>query len=123
MATHNNTGKLGEDLATKYLMEHGYAILERNWRMGKLEADIIAYKEGLIVFAEVKTRTNLDYGDPEEFVSRDKQRGYIKIANAYIIEHEREEEVRFDIIAVGVTPTSYRIDHIKDAFSAVGLYL
>lgn len=120
MAKHNDTGKLGEDLATKYLQEQGYAIIERNWKKGKLEADIIAYKEGLIVFVEVKTRSMLDFGNPEDFVNKNKQRAYIRLANTYVIENDREEEVRFDIIAVEISQTSYQINHIEDAFSAVG---
>lgn len=121
MAEHNVTGRRGEDLAAAYLVEHGYAILERNWKCGRYEADIIAYREGLIVFVEVKTRSSLAHGDPEEFVDKAKQRGYIRMANRYVIEREREEEVRFDIIAVELTPTSYRVNHLADAFSAVDL--
>lgn len=123
MAEHNITGRNGEDIAANYLQEQGFAILERNWKMGKNEVDIIAYKEGLIVFAEVKTRSNLEFGDPEEFVGREKQRYYVRLANAYVIKNEREEEVRFDIIAIEMTESSYRVNHIENAFSAVGQYL
>lgn len=123
MARHNDTGSQGEALAQQYMVSQGYAILATNWKLGKLEADIIAYKEGLVVFVEVKTRSSLDYGDPEEFVSRAKQRGYIRMANAYMIQNDREEEVRFDIISIEMTPSSYRLDHIPDAFSAIGQHL
>ena len=85
--------------------------------------DIIAYKEGLIVFAEVKTRSRMDYGEPEEFVMLDKQRAYVRMADKYVIDHHRDEEVRFDIIAVEIQGTDYHITHLEDAFSAVGLYL
>ncbi len=101
--------------------EQGFAIMETNWRRGKYEVDIIAYKEGLIVFAEVKTRSNVDYGQPEEFVTRDKQRAYIRMANAYVIKHQREEEVRFDIISVVASAEGYSIEHVENAFSAVEL--
>jgi len=123
MAQHNDTGKIGENLAQKHLTEQGFAILETNYRKGRYEADIIAYKEGLIVFAEVKTRSNLDFGDPEEFVDRKKQRAYIRMANNYVIEHNRDEEVRFDIIAVAINANGYQINHIEDAFNAIGQYL
>ena len=66
MAQHNDIGKLGEELAQQHLVKQGFAILERNYRKGRYEVDIIAYKEGLMVFVEVKTRSNLDYGDPED---------------------------------------------------------
>jgi len=123
MAKHNDIGKQGELLAQQYLVEKGFAILKTNWRKGKLEVDIIAYREGLIVFAEVKTRSNLDYGNPEDFVTREKQRAYIRLANRYVIENQRQEEVRFDIISVEMNSTGYRITHMEDAFGAVGQYL
>ena len=123
MAQHNDTGKTGETLAQNYLKEQGFAIVETNWRRGRYEVDIIAYKEGLIVFAEVKTRSSLEHGGPEEFVTLEKQRAYVRMANKYVIEHDREEEVRFDIITVFISATGYQIGHIEGAFSAVGLYL
>lgn len=122
MAEHNDIGALGERLAKEYLVKQGFAILETNWRKGKHEVDIIAYKEGLIVFVEVKTRSSQGHGDPEDFVTIDKQRAYIRLANNYVLEKERDEEVRFDIIAIEVSQTGYQLDHIEDAFSAVGLY-
>ena len=123
MAQHNKTGNIGEQLARQYLEEKGFAIVETNWRRGKMEVDIIAYKEGLIVFAEVKTRSRTDYGNPEEFVTIDKQRAYVRMADKYVVEHNREEEVRFDIISVEMEGTDYHITHLEDAFSAVGLSL
>ena len=85
--------------------------------------DIIAYMEGLIVFVEVKTRSRQDYGEPEEFVTIEKQRAYVRMADKYVVEHRREEEVRFDIIAVEIEGIDYHITHYEDAFSAVGLSL
>ena len=123
MALHNDTGNIGEQLAREYLEKKGFAIMETNWRKGKHEVDIIAYKEGLIVFAEVKTRSRQDYGEPEEFVTIDKQRAYVRMADKYVVEHNREEEVRFDIIAVEIEGLDYHITHYEDAFSAVGLSL
>ena len=123
MAQHNITGKMGEILAREYLESKGFAILETNWRRGKYEVDIIAYMEGLIVFAEVKTRSQTDYGEPEEFVTLDKQRAYIRLADNYVIDHQRQEEVRFDIISVEIQGLDHHITHLENAFSAVGLYL
>ena len=123
MPTTKEIGNIGEAMAQRYLIEQGYAILHTNWRKGRHEADIIAYKEGLIVFVEVKTRSSLEYGNPEDFVNRDKQRIYVRLANAYVLEHRRTEEVRFDIIAIENSEDSVRIRHIPGAFSAVGLYL
>ena len=118
MAEHNDTGMQGEALARRHLEEQGFAIMETNWRRGKYEVDIIAYREGLIVFAEVKTRNSTDYGNPEEFVDRKKQKAYIRLADAYVTKHRREEEVRFDIISVVMGPDGYRIEHMENAFTA-----
>lgn len=107
-------------MACRYLKEHHYAILETNWRKGRHEADIIAYMEGVIVFVEVKTRSSREYGDPESFVDRAKQRSYLFLANAYVMENDRDEEVRFDIIAVTITEQGTEIEHIPNAFNAVG---
>ena len=122
MAQHNETGKEGESMARQYLEEKGYAILETNFRKGKHEVDIIAYKEGVIVFVEVKTRSELEYGNPEEFVSLKQQRDYVRLADNYIIDHNREEEARFDIIAVEKKGSDYQITHLENAFSTIGLY-
>ena len=118
MAEHNDTGNMGEALARRHLEEQGFAIVETNWRRGKHEVDIIAYKEGLMVFAEVKTRHSIDHGNPEEFVDRKKQKAYIRLADAYVTKHQREEEVRFDIISVVVGAEGGRIEHLENAFTA-----
>lgn len=118
MAQHNDTGRRGEELARQHLEAQGFAIVETNWRRGKYEVDIIAYREGLIVFAEVKTRSTTSHGNPEEFVGRDKQRAYIRLADAYVLKHQRQEEVRFDIISVVMTSEGYHIEHIENAFTA-----
>ena len=123
MAQHNDTGNIGEQLAREYLEKKGFAIMETNWRKGKYEVDIIAYKEGLIVFAEVKTRSRQDYGEPEEFVTIDKQKAYVRLADKYVVEHNREEEVRFDIIAVEIEGLDYHITHLENAFNAAELSL
>lgn len=119
MALHNEIGKLGEQLACEYLTNKGYAILETNWRLGRLEADIIAYKEGVIVMVEVKTRTSQSFGEPEEFVTAAKQQACIRLANAYMRTNWRDEEVRFDIISVVISAEQHTINHIENAFSAV----
>ena len=120
MADHNDKGEWGEQIARQYLEKQDYGILETNYRYGKAEADIIAYDDGMIVFVEVKTRSNTDYGEPEDFVDRTKQRAYIRLANQYLIEKNRIEEARFDIIAIHIDNDGYHINHLKDAFSAVG---
>ena len=116
-------GRKGESLAAEFLQHNNHTIIDTNWRRGRHEADIVAYREGMLVFVEVKTRNSTAYGEPEEFVTLDKQRGYIRLANAYVMEHNREEEVRFDVIAIVMNSTGYRLQHFENAFSAVSLYL
>ena len=72
MAEHNELGKKGEELAVKYLQEDGYEILDRNWTFQKAEIDIIAQKDNYLAIVEVKTRSSLDFGDPQDFVKPKK---------------------------------------------------
>ncbi|MBQ6046360.1 MAG: YraN family protein [Bacteroidales bacterium] len=123
MAEHNITGAQGETMARQYLQEKGYAIVATNWRVGKMEVDIIARLEQLLVFVEVKTRHLSPFGSPEEAVDRRKRQMYVKAANSYVLQHQCEEEVRFDIIAITLSDNGYDIRHYPDAFNAVGLYL
>ena len=71
MAQHNQLGKWGEEIACEKLITEGYAICERNWRVGSYEIDIIAMKGNRIVFVEVKTRSN-DYVDTLESIDNKK---------------------------------------------------
>lgn len=116
MADHNETGIKGEELAEKYLIDQGYQILERNWHFGKNEIDIIARDGACLVIAEVKTRRTANFGEPEEFVTRSKQRALIKAANGYIMIKDLDLEVRFDILSVLYNGNSYTVKQIKDAF-------
>ena len=120
MAKHNNLGKEGEVYARQYLEQHDYLILETNWRIGRMEADIIAYKDNHIVFVEVKTRTSEDYGEPESFVDTKKQQSYIRIANAYILKKNRPEEARFDIVSVVINNDGIKINHFINAYTTIG---
>ena len=120
MSKHNSIGQLGEEMARKYLEENGYAILATNWRQGHHEIDIIAYYEGTVAFVEVKTRSSREYGDPEDFVDKAKQRAYVRMANRFMSERREElEEARFDIISVTIGSSGYHLEHLRDAFSSI----
>ncbi len=116
MAEHNETGKTGEEIAVKYLRSKGYTILETNWRLGRNEIDIVAEINDLLVVVEVKTRHTNDFGDPQSFVDRQKQRLLIRAANAYIKWHSVTKETRFDIISILLTNRDPEVNHIIDAF-------
>lgn len=119
MAEHNQTGIDGEKLCSIYLIEKGYEILEKNWRFQQAEIDTIAKKEDMLVIVEVKTRKSNYFGEPEEFVNKQKQKLLIKAANAYIEKNNLDLEVRFDIVSVLVTGNNHRIHHIEDAFHPI----
>lgn len=116
MAEHNELGKKGEDLAVEYLEQNGYKILDRNWTFQKAEIDIIAEKESILAIIEVKTRSTLDFGLPQDFVKSKKIQLLVKAVNAYINDREIDFEIRFDIIAIHKNRESFAIEHITDAF-------
>jgi len=120
MAEHNDLAKLGEDLAASHLEENGYTIRDRNYVFQKAEIDIIAQKESVLVIVEVKTRSSLDFGSPQDFVKQKKIQLLIKAVNAYINDREKDFqedlEIRFDIVAIHKNGESFAIEHITDAF-------
>lgn len=112
------TGNRGENVAKNYLVNHGYNILDKNYTCNVGEIDIIAEKEGLIVFIEVKSRNSLNFGYPYEAVDKKKQSKLIKVAQNYInYKSIRNTQFRFDIIEVYLKQSN-RVNHIKDAFWA-----
>jgi putative endonuclease len=99
---HNQLiGKWGEDCAADYLEQKGYLILARNVRTPEGEIDLIAQKEGSLVFVEVKTRTDNQRGYPEEAVTEEKMEHMNNSAEHYLESHpEYEDQWRIDVIAV-----------------------
>lgn len=117
MASHNDLGDTGEDLAQGYLVQKGYNILERNWRYSKGEIDLIAMDQEVLVFIEVKTRSGIGFGRPEEFVTDLKTDIISKTAAAYMSKIGHEWSIRFDVIGI-VIPRygNPQITHFEDAF-------
>lgn len=111
-----NLGKNGEKEAVNFLKKEGYLILETNWRYRKLEVDIIASKKDELVIIEVKTRSTDEFGDPELFVSKKKQRNLIKAAHQYITQINFNGETRFDIISILQDNENLVVKHIPGAF-------
>ena len=116
MAAHNELGKWGEDCAADYLQRKGYTIIERDWKSGHRDIDIIAADEdGTVVFVEVKTRRNRLFGAPEEAVDYQKLQSLQSAMNHYIKFQHINGNVRLDIITVvGTIGAEPEIDHIKD---------
>ena len=114
MAAHNDLGKWGEDLAAAFLEEKGYQIVERDWKSGHHDLDIIAKEANTLVIVEVKTRRNRLFGDPEEAIDYKKRRSLQSAINHYVKSHPASN-VRFDIISiVGTIGSKPEIDHIID---------
>ncbi len=117
MSEHLDLGKKGEKIAVDYLINKGYLILETNWRYRRSEIDIIVKKDNILIFVEVKTRSNAYYARPESFVTHKKEKMMIDAASAYMIEVGHEWEIRFDIVSVIYHNQAHQtIDHFEDAF-------
>ncbi|MEA3496606.1 MAG: YraN family protein [Bacteroidota bacterium] len=115
MSDNKSVGAKGEQFAAEYLKDKGYEILEMNWVAERCEVDIIAKYNSVIIFVEVKTRTNDFYGNPEEAVNEAKQENLMKVADAYLIENDLDNEIRFDIISIIWNKNRKDIYHIEDA--------
>lgn len=116
MAEHNNFGKKGEELAAQHLLRNGYVILERNYTFGKAEIDIIAQKEDILAVIEVKSRSSIDFGNPQDAVNKKKIQLLVKAIDHYIVTNNIETEVRFDIIAIIRKGKIHTLEHLQDAF-------
>jgi putative endonuclease len=116
MAEHNDLGKLGEELAAEYLQKNGYVILETNWVFQKVEIDILAQKDNILAVVEVKTRSSIDFGLPQDFVKPKKIQLLVKAINGYVTENDLDLDVRFDIIAINKKGQNFVIEHLTDAF-------
>lgn len=116
MAEHNELGKLGEELAVDFLQKNGYEILATNWTFQKAEIDVIAKKEEVLAIIEVKTRSSVDFGLPQDFVKPKKIQLLVKAVNEYVTSNDLEVSVRFDIIAIQKSGNEFIIEHLEDAF-------
>ncbi len=115
------TGNTGEVVARTYLEEQGYFILAQNWHAGRWgEIDIIAQKDGELVFVEVKSRRGTGFGKPEEAVNKLKQAKLRGAGQAYITAHPQlSQRVRFDVIAILLSPADDAIElkHYKSVIN------
>lgn len=116
MAAHNELGKIGEELAVDFLTNKGYEILETNWVFQKAEVDIIAQKDNILAVVEVKTRSSITFGSPQDFVKPKKIKLLVKAINEYVLANDLDLDVRFDIIAIQVKGKEFEIEHLEEAF-------
>ena len=112
-----NFGNIGENLAATFLENHGYKILERNYRIRTAEIDIIAEIGGVVVFVEVKTRSNIRHGTAAEAVNIRKQKKIIEAASVFLQnENYCDCACRFDVIEIYSHGKDFKINHIENAF-------
>lgn len=110
-------GKKGEDLAARYLTNKGYQIIARNYRTPYGEIDIICRFHKVIIFVEVKTRTNKKYGLPEEAVTYKKKEHVRKAALAFLDSYDKPfGHMRFDVLGILLLKEHVHIEHIESAF-------
>lgn len=113
MSNNKSKGILGEQLAEAYFIKNGFKILEKNYRYKRSEIDLIVGNDKLLIFIEVKFRSNNTYGNPEDFVSPNQQVKIIEAADEYIHQINWQGNIQFDIIAINVQE---EIEHFEDAF-------
>jgi putative endonuclease len=116
MATNQQKGQKGEELAAEWLIEKGYTLLHRNWRFSRYEIDIIATRDQALHFIEVKTRTSIKFGNPEDQVDKKKLRKMIDAGEEFIYQNPGWKKVRFDILAIkifkGLEPEFFLIEDV-----------
>ncbi|SCZ04642.1 putative endonuclease [Paenibacillus polysaccharolyticus] len=118
--TRQQKGKIGEEEACRWLVNQGYSILQRNWRCRSGEVDIIAVREDLLIFVEVRSRSsNSGFGTPQESVDQRKMQQVRSTAGVYIqMSGEHTRQIRFDVIAVMMNHFGkiMSINHLENAF-------
>jgi putative endonuclease len=100
MASHNELGKEGEELAAQWLITKGYTILHRNWRHSYHEIDIIATSGKFLHFIEVKARKSSTIGHPEDSVTKKKFKSLQKAANEYLFLNPGNKWIQYDILSI-----------------------
>ena len=121
-------GRYGEDLAAAHLIEHGFTITRRNYRVGRCEIDIIAENEKHIIFVEVKTRSTVDpnlkslYGRPGRAVTYDKKVRTLAAARSYLHTHPTQKWARMDVMELylkqesSTIPQLLKLEWIQNAY-------
>jgi putative endonuclease len=115
MATHIDLGKQGETLAAAWLKEKGFQVIQRNWRYGQTEIDIIAIKEGMLHFIEVKCRSGTKVF-PEANVTNQKIRTLLRAISQYLLIHPQYRDFRLDILSVLVRGNEAEYFFIEDVY-------
>lgn len=115
--SQKQTGQTGEEMAARLLVSSQYEIIARNYRWAQGEIDLIARKDDVLVFVEVKTATTPNFGTPESWVDARKQAQIGKAAMHYLQENQIDDlDCRFDVIAVTQESGRWNVEHFENAF-------
>lgn len=110
-------GRRGEDIAAAFVCRKGWRILERNWRYGHVELDLVALDGRELVFVEVKTRTAGGVGSPADGLTPAKRAHVCKAAQAWLSAHDAwDRPCRFDVLCLVHDGTTFNVEHMPDAF-------
>jgi putative endonuclease len=116
MASHNTTGKKGEQLAADWLKEAGYNLLHQNWRFSHWEVDVIAEKKGTLHFIEVKTLSSNKFGYPEQKVGKKKLQNLINAAQQFLLQYPQWQRIQFDVLSITLNAADPRYFLLEDVF-------
>lgn len=121
MSDKTEIGRLGENLAAKFLQDKGFTVAERNFRFGKAEIDLIVQRDEWLLFIEVKTRSSVAYGQPEEFLTPQQVNRIFDAAEEYIYRIDWQGHVRFDVVSIQLGGKIFgddaEIEHLEDAIN------
>jgi putative endonuclease len=117
-AARQQFGELGERIAERWLRRKGWRVVQRRFRSGHRDIDLVVEREGMVAFVEVKARRGNRFGDPVEAVNWSKQKELARSASVWIDRHGRpSESYRFDVVGILVEGDRVRVLHIPNAFS------
>ncbi|HEU4997064.1 MAG TPA: YraN family protein [Gemmatimonadaceae bacterium] len=113
-------GELGERIAERWLRRRGWRVIQRRFRIGHRDIDLVVEREGTVAFVEVKARRGAEFGGPVQAVNHRKRKQLERSALVWIDRHGREaESYRFDVVGVLLNDAVVRICHVENAFALV----
>ena len=111
-------GELGERIAERWLVRRGWRLVQRRFRSGHRDIDLVVERDGTIAFVEVKARKGVEFGGPVQAVDHRKRRQLERSAMVWIDRHGREaESYRFDVVGVLLSGATVRVCHVENAFA------
>ena len=116
MARHNATGRLGERLAAAWIEKQGYKIMERNWRAGHLEIDLIASRDSILYFIEVKTARSIRFGYPEQKITQKKWISIKQASMAYLRSQCWYKQICYHVLSIIISESGFDFFLMEDVF-------